>query len=207
MRSVVLILMGLGVAGTGGAVYAAFEPSALGELAQPLEHLTILLTCFLVGSCFVGALLILWLRSARGSMFRSPTLASRQEKVQLTTSGRMHGGRQPIERRKWPRLPATLEVAFQAIGAQGSAQGTGTTQDVSAGGVFFATPNWEGLAPGQKVELQLSDSKDGDTAFREKATIVRLHRPETSQKKSAPTGGVALCFERRPRLNVYPMCA
>ncbi len=115
-----------------------------------------------------------------------------------------------MERRKRPRLPLKLNVEFSSAG--GEATGFGITDNVSAGGVYFLTPDWQGLKTGQSLALRLSggSSYDDWPVFRtlgcNKATIVRLDVPPDKELLHAKAG-VAMRFDERPRVEVYGLSA
>lgn len=114
------------------------------------------------------------------------------------------------ERRKWPRLQLKLNVEFVAVDGGHRVTGSGTTANVSAGGVFFQTPDWRGLETGQSVRLHLSGLSGYDLgplfrSLRGEATILRLEVPE--EEEPYTKAGVAARFDERPRVDVYRFSA
>ncbi|MGD2174033.1 MAG: PilZ domain-containing protein [Candidatus Brocadiaceae bacterium] len=113
------------------------------------------------------------------------------------------------ERRQWPRLPLKLNVRFFA-GGQQKAPRVGVTDNVSAGGLFFHTADWQGLEENQQVVVELSGMSgyNAGPLFRTiagTATILRLEEPRTdSEQRKA---GVAARFDERPRVDLYQMRA
>ncbi|MCK4375032.1 MAG: hypothetical protein KAX19_06865 [Candidatus Brocadiae bacterium] len=98
-------------------------------------------------------------------------------------------------------------MEFSPAGEEGRAGRMGNTADVSAGGLYFWTPEWEGLGVGQGLTLRLSglDGLGSGPLFRSlrsKATILRLDPPETDKGRYAK-GGIAVRFDERPRFDVY----
>jgi len=89
--------------------------------------------------------------------------------------------------------------------------GRGVTDNVSAGGVYFLTPDWQDLRPGQSLMLRLS----GMTTYNEgplfrslggRATILRINAPESLDSPYA-RGGVAMRFDERPQVQLYDLSA
>jgi len=115
------------------------------------------------------------------------------------------------ERREWPRLALKLNVEFFAEQDEQEPHGAGTTENVSAGGIYFRTPEWGDLKIGQNLGLQLSglSSINHGPLFRilhGRATILRVDLPP----EEAPpygTAGVAARFDERPRIGVYRFSA
>ena len=115
------------------------------------------------------------------------------------------------ERRQWPRLELKLNVEFVARNGKPKLTGSGTTANVSAGGVYFVTPDWEDLSPGQDIRVHLSGLSGYDLgplfrSLRGKATIVRVEPPEEEEATYA-RAGVAARFDERPRVDVYRFSA
>jgi len=109
-----------------------------------------------------------------------------------------------MERRKWPRLELRLNVEFSSPQGVG---GSGITDNVSAGGMYFLTGDWQGLSTGQGLVLRLSgmSSYNEGPLFRTlggKATVLRLDLPETEGLPFAKAG-VAMRFDERPRVELY----
>ena len=116
-----------------------------------------------------------------------------------------------IERRKWPRLPLKLNVEFFSPSRE-ALEGTGTTENVSPGGIYFRTTQWHELEVGQEIAVSLS----GFSAYnlgplfrtlRGEAEILRLEPP--GEEVDAPYGqaGVAVKFGEPPRMDIYRMSA
>jgi len=116
------------------------------------------------------------------------------------------------EKRQWPRLNLRLNVEFIAdTPDEGRVSGTGTTANVSAGGLYFRTADWRHLQLGQNVQLYLSGLSGYDAGplfrgLRGKATILRLDIPENGDAAYGRVG-VALRFDERPRVDVYRLSA
>ena len=111
------------------------------------------------------------------------------------------------ERRESPRLNLTLHVAFLAEGQEQQASRIGTTTNVSAGGVYFNTSEWQGIESGQEVGLRLSglSGYQPGPLFRDlrvKATILRVDAPKQPTTPYAKAG-VAARFSERPCFEVY----
>jgi hypothetical protein len=114
-----------------------------------------------------------------------------------------------MERRKRPRLQLRLNVEFSS--AEGQAGGFGITDNVSAGGVYFLTPDWQGLKTGQNLFLRLSGMNNSTDwpVFRTlgcKATVLRLDAPSDEEVPHAKAG-VAMRFDNRPRVDMYGLTA
>ncbi len=123
-----------------------------------------------------------------------------------TTEGR-------AEKRQWPRLHLRLNVEF--AGAETKkiehVSGTGTTDNVSAGGVYFHTADWRELQPGLDLQLHLSGLSGYDAgplfrSLRGRATILRVDVPQ-DQEGGFARAGVAARFDERPRVDVYRLSA
>ena len=128
-------------------------------------------------------------------------------------SGRIHSkiSRQDTnvqrERRRWPRLQLRLHVNFSVPQAERKAEGEGTTRDVSAGGAYFFTPNWQVLEEGAKVKLRLTgfSQYNAGPLFRTlegEGTVVRLEPASEVEHKDYSTGGVAIEFDERPEVDM-----
>ena len=108
------------------------------------------------------------------------------------------------ERRQWPRLPLKFNVQFfTEEEGQRDGSGTGTTIDVSAGGMYYVTPNWERMSLGQDLRLRLSglSAHDSGPLFRSlsaKARVVRMVLPEEKDAACVQVG-VAVRFHEAPR--------
>jgi PilZ domain len=116
------------------------------------------------------------------------------------------------EKRQWPRLLLKLNVEFSAEALQQERiSGTGTTENVSAGGLYFRTTEWRDLHPGLDLQLHLSGLSGYDSgplfrSLRGKATVLRLDMPE-KQDNGYGKVGVAVRFDERPRVDVYRLSA
>ena len=111
------------------------------------------------------------------------------------------------DRRQWPRLPLKLNVEFLAQQDRHEASGTGITKDVSAGGLYFMTRDWERLKLGQDLSLRVGGFSTYDSgplfrSLRGKVSIVRLDVPEASSSPHAEAG-VAAQFYQPPRFDSY----
>jgi len=115
------------------------------------------------------------------------------------------------ERREWPRLTLKLNVEFFGREGEREPHGAGTTENVSAGGVYFMTTDWQNLRVGQNVGLHLSglSSYNHGPLFRilhGRATILRVDTPEAAAPPYR-AAGVAARFDERPRIGVYRFSA
>ena len=115
-----------------------------------------------------------------------------------------------MERRKWPRLELKLNVQFSLPAEGAEAAGDGTSQNISADGVYFLTPDWQRLAVGKTLALRLSGFApiNQGPLFRTvggKATILRLDVPKPED--SAARAGVAARFRERPKVELYSFSA
>jgi hypothetical protein len=99
-----------------------------------------------------------------------------------------------VERRRSLRLALKLQVAFAPAGQEGQATGSGMTENVSAGGLYFRTGDWQSLAEGDTLDLTVSGLSryERGPMFRTlkgQATVLRL------DAAAPPTDpGVAVCF-------------
>jgi len=111
------------------------------------------------------------------------------------------------ERRESPRLGLRLNVEFLSAPASSRAHRLGTTNNVSSGGVYFTTGEWDGLAAGQELGIRLSglSGYGAGPLFRSlkaRATILRVDPPPKDAGPSA-RAGVAARFDERPCFEVY----
>jgi hypothetical protein len=121
-----------------------------------------------------------------------------------------------MERRSWPRLRLRLNVQFASPGEaeqeeEQSAHGAGFTDNVSAGGMYFLTPDWRQLHTGQKLDLRISglSGYNNGPLFRTlggTATVLRLDLPDVEDSPFAKAG-VAMSFDERPRVELYNLSA
>ncbi len=119
-----------------------------------------------------------------------------------------------MERRSWPRLRLRLNVQFSSPpqrAEEPEAEGSGFTDNVSAGGMYFLTPDWHRLHAGQKLELRISGMSgyNHGPLFRTlggTATVLRLDAPEV-EKSPFAKAGVAMSFDERPRVELYNLSA
>ena len=107
-----------------------------------------------------------------------------------------------MERRRWPRLRLRLRIEFESMGGPQAFEGSGATENVSAGGVYFRTAHWSSLAPGQQMRFRLSGlgGYESVPAFKTlggTAVVVRVEEP-SKQKAYVGSAGVAVQFDRRP---------
>jgi hypothetical protein len=102
------------------------------------------------------------------------------------------GGR--AEKRQWPRLHLRLNVEFAAEAEEAQrVGGTGTTDNVSAGGLYFHTADWKDLRPGLDLQLHLSGLSGYDAgplfrSLRGKATILRVDVPQGQESGFSKAG-------------------
>jgi hypothetical protein len=113
-----------------------------------------------------------------------------------------------MERREWPRLNLKANVEFLSEGEERHAGRIGTTVNVSAGGVYFQTSEWQGLAEGQEVGIRLSGLSGYGSgplfrSMRANATVLRVDVPSDEESKPYPKAGVAARFSDRPCFEVY----
>ena len=99
-----------------------------------------------------------------------------------------------MERRESPRLALALKVAFSPAGQEEQISGSGLTDNVSAGGLYFRTSHWQLLAKGDTLALTVSGLSRYDKGplfrtLRGQATVLRLD-PDASH--ASP--GVAVRF-------------
>jgi hypothetical protein len=111
----------------------------------------------------------------------------------------------------YPRVPLALTVHFAAGEDEQELQGVGTTKNVSAGGAYFLTSEWQSLGVGQDLGLELSGLSiyNHGPLFRElrgRATVLRVDPPDDSRPPYR-NAGVAVRFDERPRLGVYRFSA
>lgn len=116
-----------------------------------------------------------------------------------------------MERRQWPRLPLRLKVDFSSGGREELMEGTGLTENVSAGGLYFRTGDWHRLEKGDPVVLTVSGMSgyNHGPLFRTvggKATVLRLDEPEASEVPYA-RAGVAVRFDERLRVEFANLSA
>ena len=110
------------------------------------------------------------------------------------------------EQRQWPRLELQLNVEYWSAAKESPVSGTASTANVSVGGVYFLTSDWERLRPGQNLELRLSGlaAYSPKSAFRNvsgKATILRVDKPESADSPESKAG-VAVRFHERPGVGI-----
>jgi hypothetical protein len=112
-----------------------------------------------------------------------------------------------VDKRAWPRLELQFNVEFNDAGEAEFASGTGSTENVSAGGIYFQTADWQELREGQNLDMRLSglNSYGRGPFFRTlmgKVTILRLQLPDTPTDPYS-RAGVAARFDGRPQVDVY----
>jgi hypothetical protein len=93
-----------------------------------------------------------------------------------------------------------------AVGAA-RAHRLGTTANVSSGGVYFTTSEWQGIDAGQELGVRLSglSGYGAGPLFRSlkaQATVLRVDTPPEGPEPSS-RAGVALRFNERPCFEVY----
>lgn len=111
------------------------------------------------------------------------------------------------ERRECPRLDLRLNVEFLSEGEDRKATRMGTAENVSAGGVFFRTAEWQGLEPGRSFALRLSGLSGYGTgplfrSLRANATVLRVDAPG-EQEDTCEKAGIAARFSEQPYFEVY----
>lgn len=111
-----------------------------------------------------------------------------------------------IERRRWRRLGLKLHIDFSAVDNGEKGRGSGVSDNISAGGVYFFTRDWDALSRGQELTLDMTglSSYNAKAAFRHvtgKGAVLRLDFPE--EQKEPFWVGVAAEFSERPRFDVY----
>jgi len=83
----------------------------------------------------------------------------------------------------------------------------GTTRDVSAGGVYFHTSEWEGIEAGQEMAVRLSglSGYGAGPLFRSLRARVRVLRvdPPAAGRVPIEKAGVAAQFLEKPGFEVY----
>ena len=125
--------------------------------------------------------------------------------------GRAREEEDRMERRQWPRLPLKLKVDFSPAGQEERVEGSGLTDNVSAGGMHFRTRDWHLLEKGQPLMLKVSgmSSYNHGPLFRTlagRATILRLDAPESPDVLYA-RAGVAVRFDERLRVEFANLSA
>jgi len=112
----------------------------------------------------------------------------------------------PNDRRARPRLNLRLNVEFITEGQELQACRMGTTANVSAGGAYFHTAEWQDLQAGQELGLRLSGLSGYGSGplfrdLRAKARILRLKVPGAEAAPFAKAG-VAVRFSEQPCFEV-----
>lgn len=111
------------------------------------------------------------------------------------------------EQRQSPRLGLRLNVEFLKEGDDHQACRIGTTRDVSAGGVYFHTSEWEDVGVGQEVAVRLSGLSGYGAgplfrSLRARACILRID-PPGNHRLPIEKAGVAAQFLEKPGFEVY----
>ena len=111
------------------------------------------------------------------------------------------------ERRECPRLNLRLNVEFLSEGEDRQACRMGTTSNVSAGGVYFHTSEWDGVRAGGEVALRLSGLSGYGAgplfrSLRARATVLRVD-PPGEEKGHIEKAGIAAQFSEKPCFEVY----
>jgi len=112
-----------------------------------------------------------------------------------------------MERRENPRLDLRLNVEFLQEGEERQAPRSGTTSNVSAGGVYFQTGEWEGIEVGKELALRLSGLSGYGAgplfrSLRARARVLRVDPPKRPTERYA-RAGVAASFIEKPCFEVY----
>ncbi|RXM21772.1 hypothetical protein EO238_27300, partial [Citrobacter sp. AAK_AS5] len=86
-----------------------------------------------------------------------------------------------------------LNVEFLREGEERRACRAGTTTDVSAGGAFFRTNEWDGVTVGEEVALRLSGLSGYGTgplfrSLRARAKVLRLEVAEEASHRFEQAG-------------------
>ena len=110
------------------------------------------------------------------------------------------------DRRESPRLGLRLNVEFLSGAEGGRAHRLGTTANVSSGGVYFTTGEWQDLSVGQELGVRLSGLSGYGAgplfrSLRAQATVLRVDPPR--EGASTTRAGVAMRFNERPCFEVY----
>lgn len=113
----------------------------------------------------------------------------------------------PDERRESPRLGLRLNVEFLTEAEDRRSHRMGTTSNVSAGGVYFMTDEWQSLKAGQELGIRLSGLSGYGAgplfrSLRARATVLRVDSP-TEPATPITKAGVAIRFNERPCFEVY----
>ena len=87
------------------------------------------------------------------------------------------------------------------------ANGRGTTENVSAGGLCFLTNSWQELRIGLKLQLSLKGFSQYNSGpiFRSlhgDGTVMRLDLPR-KEEGAYEKAAVAVRFDERPRVDIY----
>lgn len=111
------------------------------------------------------------------------------------------------EQRESPRLNLKLEVEFLGKEEDRHHSRQGATENVSAGGVYISTVEWEGLEVGQEVALRISGLSGQGIgplfrSLRVTAKVLRVDPPKR-QENSFERGGVATRFCERPSFETF----
>ena len=98
-----------------------------------------------------------------------------------------------MERRKSPRLGLTLNISFSPAGQRERFTGSGMTENVSAGGLYFRTSDWRQVREGETLDLTVTGLSHYDhgplfRTLRGQATVLRLDTPESPEDLRARPG-------------------
>jgi len=110
----------------------------------------------------------------------------------------------------WPRLPLRLRVDFSPAGEE-YLQGIGMTDNVSAGGMYFHTRDWQLVQEGRSLLITASGMGYNShvplsRALSARATVMRLELP-TSRDPLQAKAGVAVRFDERPHVGSADLSA
>ncbi len=99
-----------------------------------------------------------------------------------------------------------LNVEFAPEGEDEPAR-MGATANVSAGGLYLVTSEWQGLKAGQDLNLRLSGLSGYGAGplfrvLRSRATVLRVDDPK-DEDRAYEKKGIALRFSEKPRFDVY----
>jgi hypothetical protein len=103
-----------------------------------------------------------------------------------------------MERRNAPRLALRFKVLFSPAGQEEQVAGSGTTENVSAGGLYFRTRDWQLLAKGETIGLTVSGLSQYDhgplfRVLKGQGTVLRLDAAESPESRRTDPG-VAVRF-------------
>lgn len=112
-----------------------------------------------------------------------------------------------IEHRESPRLNLRLNVEFLKEGDERQVCRVGTTRNVSAGGIYFHTSEWDGISVGEDMAVRLSGLSGYGAgplfrSLRVRARVLRLDPPDENHVP-IEKAGIAAQFVEKPGFEVY----